>query len=66
MDELHTIQENFDKVQSLIDAIGTLYEERDNFSHPALIFQLESLKTLSDEATESLDTLKSACARLHK
>lgn len=65
MDELHTIRENFDKVQALIDAIESLYGERNTFSHPALIFQLETLKTLSDEATASLDTLKDACAKLH-
>jgi len=61
MDQLHSLNDNFNKVHALFEAIQQLNDEKGNLTHPTLIHQIESLKALSLEAEESLDTMKLIC-----
>ncbi len=58
MDENHSIEENIAKIQALIEAVGKLYQVSNELTYSALVFQLQSLKTLSDETFESLETIR--------
>ena len=61
MDINHTVNENLNKVKALIDAVDLLYKIRNDLTTGAMLFQIESLKTLSEETYESLQTIKQIC-----
>ena len=58
MDQTHTLKENLDKVESLIDAVVKLQKTSNDLTFSAILFQLESLKALSEETHESLQTVR--------
>ena len=58
MDETHSIEENLEKIQALIDAVQRLYKTSNDMTYAAIVFQLESLRTLSNETFESLETIR--------
>lgn len=58
MDENHTLKENFDKVEALIEGVAKLQKASNDLTFSAILFQLESLKVLSEETHESLETIK--------
>lgn len=57
MDETHSVEENLEKIKALIDAVHKLYSVSNELTFSALLFQLETLKTLSEETFESLETI---------
>lgn len=58
MDENHSIEENLDKIQALIEAVVKLQKTSNDLTFSAILFQLESLKTLSEETFQSLEALR--------
>jgi len=61
MDELHTINENVEKVEALVSAITRLQATSATLTLEALLHQIESIKILSDEAFNSFETMKNIC-----
>jgi len=55
MDENHSVEENLEKIKALIDAVHKLYSVSNELTFSALLFQVETLKTLSEETFESLE-----------
>ena len=66
MDETHTINENLNKVQALIDAIQQLYKASNDLTFGALVYQIETLKVLSEESFESLEAIRHALSIVPK
>ncbi len=58
MDETHSLEENLEKIQALIDAVHQLYKTSNDMTYAAIVFQLESLRTLSNETFESLEKIR--------
>jgi len=63
MDRTHTIKENLNKIEALIEAINRLNENRHELTNDALIFQIESVTSLSEETSESLQTIRTLCTK---
>ncbi len=61
MDNNHTIYENLDKVEALIEAVNKLHGISKDLTFEAIKFQIETLKVLSDETAESLKTVRKLC-----
>ena len=64
MDETHTISENLNKVQALIDAVHQLYTASNELTFAALVYQIETLKVLSEESFESLEAVRHALTKI--
>lgn len=58
MDQNHTVQENLDKVEALIEAVSMLQKASRDLTFSAILFQLQSLKVLAEETHESLKTVR--------
>lgn len=58
MDRNHTLNENIEKIQALIDGVSKLQKMSNDLTFSAILFQLDSLKTLSDETFESLESIR--------
>ena len=60
MDRNHTIRENLNKVEALINAVAKLQEASNDLTFNAILFQLDTLKVLSEETYESLQTVRNS------
>ena len=58
MDETHTLEENIQKIEALIDAVHRLQIEKQNLVFDLIQYQLDSLDMLAHEASQSLDAIK--------
>jgi len=58
MDQNHTVRENLDKMEALIEAVGKLQKASNDLTFGAILFQLESLKVLAEETQQSLETVR--------
>ena len=61
MDTMHNIDENLAKLEGLLEGIEHLNELRHELGPEALVFEIESLHALAEEASESLDTIRLKC-----
>ena len=60
MDRNHTIRENLNKVEALINAVAKLQKASNDLTFNAILFQLDTLKVLSEETYESLQTVRNS------
>lgn len=58
MDKNHSVEANLDKIQALIDAVNRLYKASNDLTFSAIMFQIDSLRSLSNETVQSLEAIR--------
>lgn len=58
MDELHTVRENCQKVEALVNAVEMMYDNRKHMPAGSWEYEIENLNQLAREARESLEAIR--------